>query len=203
DADGAMVKDFDVAHGAKVHLIIVREGLDTFGHVHPQVDAAGTLVVSYTFPVGGRYHLYADYQPAGKAHVTAHAVVEVRGDSPAGPALTPNVPGRVQGDALNAEVALESAGTASEAMVRFQLFDLDGRPISDLQPYLGAMGHLVIISSDGQEYVHAHPQARGPGDASNVVVFHAQFRNGGLYKGWGQFQRGNTVHTVPFVVDLR
>ena len=203
DADGAVVKDFDVVHEAKIHLIIVREGLDTFAHVHPQIDAQGNLVVPYTFPVGGAYHLYADFQPTGKAPATATAILQVRGDSRATPALTPNVPGRVQGDGLNADVAVERGGTAGEALVRFELFDRAGQPIQDLQPYLGAMGHLVVISSDGQEYVHAHPQARGPGDASNAVAFHGQFRNGGLYKGWGQFQRGGAVHVVPFVLDRR
>jgi copper chaperone CopZ len=203
DANGALVKDFDALHEQKVHLIIVREGLDTFAHVHPQVDAAGNLVVPYTFPVGGTYRLYADFQPAGGAPATASALVQVRGDAPAAVALKANVPGRVRGDGLTADVAVKNAGPGGEAMVRFELFDANGRPVQDLQPYLGEWGHLNLIGSDGREYVHAHPQNRGPGDAANVVVFHAGFRNGGLYKGWGQFLRGDAVHVVPFIIDVR
>jgi hypothetical protein len=109
----------------------------------------------------------------------------------------------VRGDGLTADVAIENAGPGGEAMVRFKLFDANGRPVQDLQPYLGEWGHLNVIGSDGREYVHAHPQNRGPRDAPNVVVFHAGFRNGGLYKGWGQFQRGDAVHVVPFIIDVR
>jgi len=54
-ADGTMVKDFDVVHEEKVHLVIVRDGLDHFAHIHPAADAKGNLTVSHTFPVGHGY----------------------------------------------------------------------------------------------------------------------------------------------------
>lgn len=65
---------------------------------------------------------------------------------------------------------------------------------------MGAMGHLVILSADGKEYVHAHP-ADGK-TAPGVVAFQAHFPKAGLYKGWGQFKRGGQVRVVPFVVNL-
>jgi hypothetical protein len=57
---GAAVKDFAVVHEQKVHLIIVRDGLDQFAHLHPEVDAQGTMTVRHTFPTGGTYLLFAD-----------------------------------------------------------------------------------------------------------------------------------------------
>ena len=35
--------------------------------------------------------------------------------------------------------------------------DLNGSPVTDLEPLMGAMGHLVIVSADFKHYVHAHP----------------------------------------------
>ena len=32
-----------------------------------------------------------------------------------------------------------------------------GRPITDLQTYLGAFGHTLIMSEDMADYVHSHP----------------------------------------------
>jgi hypothetical protein len=203
EANGLMVKDFATQHEEKVHLIIVREGLDTFAHLHPQIDAAGQLTVSYTFPSGGTYRLYADYQPSGKPHATAMATIQVRGENLPTQSLRPNAPGRILGDGLNADVVIERRGNSGDTLIRFELFDAAGQPISDLRPYLGAAGHLVVISRDGQEYVHAHPQVRDPHEASNTVVFLAQFQDTGLYKGWGQFRRGAVLHTVPFVVEVR
>ena len=90
DAGGGMVKDFDVAHEAKVHLIVVRDGLDTFAHLHPAVDAAGNVTATYTFPTGGTYRLYADHQPTGGRPGTAAADVTVAGDSPPAPPAWPS-----------------------------------------------------------------------------------------------------------------
>jgi hypothetical protein len=39
--------------------------------------------------------------------------------------------------------------------------DAEVRPITDIEPYLGAMGHLVILSSDTRMFLHAHPMEGG------------------------------------------
>jgi copper chaperone CopZ len=202
EADGAMARDFDIVHEEKVHLIIVRDGLDTFGHIHPEVDARGNLTSTWTFPTGGRYRFFADYQAAGKGPAVASAVVEVDGKNPTAPELVPNVPGQVRGDGLVATVGVETDGHELEARIRFDLRDLQGEPVGDLQPYLGAMGHLVLISEDGESCAHAHPLDPGARDPSSRVAFHVRFLSRGLYKGWGQFKRNGVVQIVPFVMDV-
>lgn len=199
-ADGSMVKDFDLVHEKKIHLIVVRKGLDQFAHLHPELDEAGNATVEYTFPVGGDYFVYADHQPTGGSQSTAKATLNVEGDATAAPALTANVPGAVSGDDLDAEIAVEKTGEGHARSIVFSLRNANGEPVTDLENYLGARGHLVIVSQDGQDYVHAHPEenASSPDDQ---VTFEAHFTKPGLYKGWGQFQRSGEVSTVPFVVQ--
>ena len=36
----------------------------------------------------------------------------------------------------------------------------------------------------------------------NVVAFGAAFPSSGVYKGWGQYNRGDKVRVVPFVVQV-
>ena len=48
------------------------------------------------------------------------------------------------------------AGLHTELL--FRLSDAVGQPVSDLQPYLGAMGHCVAISEDTTLYLHSHPE---------------------------------------------
>lgn len=91
-ADGATATSFETNHEEKVHLIIVREGLDTFAHVHPAVAADGSLSTTYTFPAGGRYRLFADYQMTGQSQAVATAMIEVPGKRPVSPALVADVP---------------------------------------------------------------------------------------------------------------
>jgi hypothetical protein len=201
DAAGEMVKKFEVDHEQKIHLIIVRDGLDQFAHIHPEVDAAGNATVSYTFPTGGNYWLYADHKPTGKGQTIATAQVKVSGDIPAIPSLTPNVPGEMAGDGLRAKIAIDGASAGGEGTITFDLTDMAGQPVVDLQPYMGAMGHLVVLSSDGKQYVHAHPTEAQGGKASRVV-FQAHFMKPGIYKGWGQFRRMDTVRVLPFVLKV-
>ena len=199
-ADGRMVKDFETVHEAKVHLILVREGLDQFAHLHPEVDAAGNLSAEFRFPVGGKYRLYADFKPQGKPQSVAIGEVRVGGPSSPAPRLSPNVPGRIRGDGLEAAIEITNAKAGAPARISFRLLDAEGRPLGDLQPYLGAMGHLVVISADGKEYVHAHP---GEEQAElGRVGFEARFAKPGIYKGWGQFRRGGKIHTLPLVLGV-
>lgn len=81
DADGTMVREFDVNHDKLANLIIVRDGLDEFAHIHPEVDGQGNMTATHAFPKAGKDRLFVDYKPKGKSAATATAVVEVIGEA--------------------------------------------------------------------------------------------------------------------------
>jgi hypothetical protein len=199
DASGQMLKEFEPTHTKLAHLIIVREGLDEFAHLHPTVDATGNMTAAHTFPSGGSYLVFLDHKPVGKPAATTQAKLVVEGDSPPPPALKPNVPGTIEGDGLQAKVSMRASADKSQ-VVSFQVQDTSGKPTNDLQPYLGAMGHLVVLSADGGQYVHAHPLTETAPDGN--VEFEVHFPGPGTYKGWGQFQRGGKVFTIPAVMQV-
>ena len=201
DASGKMVSAFEETHEKLAHLIIVRDGLDEFAHLHPDVTSDGRMKADYNFPTGGDYRLFVDYKAAGKPQATAQAVVKVSGDAPSAPTLTPNVPGTISAEGLQVDVSAESSGSGIERTMRFTLKDEEGQPVTDLEPYLGAMGHLVVLSADGGDYVHAHP--RDESDNPGAVEFDVHFPAPGLYKAWGQFQRQSKVHTIPAVLHVQ
>ncbi len=196
--DGTRVTLFDVLHEKLVHLIVVNEGLDEFAHVHPEVSSSGSLSVSYMFPKPGNYRLFVDFQPKGQTQALATGQVTVPGERSPAPKLVADVTNEVTAGSINARVDIQAS--KAETVMRFQLHDVDGAAVTDLQPYLGAMGHLVIISADGREYVHAHPTGDATSAPDGVVKFAAHFAQPGLYKAWGQFQRNGDVFTVPYVL---
>ena len=51
--------------------------------------------------------------------------------------------------------------SGKDMMLHFQVRNAAGKPVDDLEPYLGAMGHLVILSSDTRAFLHAHPMEGG------------------------------------------
>jgi len=198
--DGKPVKEFQKSHEAKVHLIIVRDGLDHFAHLHPEVnDGSGELTVRHTFPVGGNYHLFADYRE-GNAAGLAVGTLAVAGEAPAAPPLTPDVPGTITGDGLSAEVSVEGGTAGGETTIEFLLTTSDGTPATDLEPYMGARGHLNAVSADRTRFVHLHPV--GDGREGHRVAFAGSFAAPGLYKGWGQFKRNGEVQVVPFALQM-
>lgn len=197
--NGQPIKKFSLLHEKLVHLIVVRDGLDEFSHLHPQVDASGYITIEHVFPKAGQYRLFADHQPEGQTPGLARGELIVAGDGESAAALIPNASDEVAVGEIKAHVAFQPGD--QETKVRFHLVDASGQVVSDLQPYLGAMGHLVIISADGGEYVHAHPLSESQTAPEGVVEFAAHFPKPGLYKAWGQFQRHDAVFTVPFVMQ--
>ena len=181
DATGAVIRDFETVHEKKLHLIIVSDRLDRFAHIHPEIDPAGNITGTYAFPTAGTYRLYADHKPVGGKQTVSTAEVNVAGTPPPMTALVPNAPGRVKGDELEADIVVENGKAGGTTRISFMLFDAAGRPVADLQPYLGAMGHLVILRGDGRQYVHSYPlEGRSPGGG---LAFEAHFAHPGIYKG--------------------
>src|SRR5262249_4447407 len=99
-------------------------------------------------------------------------------------------------------IALEAAGLMAgrKAALHFRLTDMAGAPITDLEPFLGAPAHVLVVRNDLQESVHAHPEERAT--AGPVVTVDPLLPSSGVYKLWAQFQRQGKVTTVSFVFEV-
>ncbi|MFG1711360.1 hypothetical protein ACFLIM_50260, partial [Nonomuraea sp. M3C6] len=79
----------------------------------------------------------------------------------------------------------------------------DGEPVTDLQPYLGAYGHLVVLRVRDLAYLHVHPDG-APGDgktqAGPEIVFYAEVPSGGDYRLFLDFQHEGEVRTADFTL---
>src|SRR5205085_6913516 len=76
-----------------------------------------------------------------------------------------------------------------------------GAPITNIEPWLGAMAHLILIHEDGTTFVHSHPDEADPTNGkTGQITFLARFPKPGVYRGWLQFQRGGKVETAAFTI---
>lgn len=198
-ADGARVTQLDVVHEKVLHLIVVSNGLAQFDHIHPEPQPDGTLVVDATFPAAGTYFLYGDFKPAGGKQAVARATVDVPGAAKPDPALAPAALPQT-GKAAGYEVTLRADAplAVGETVLKFAIAK-DGKAVADLQPYLGARGHCVMISSDGERYLHSHPLS----DATPDVEFHTELPAAGTYKIWAEFRPNGDPLRVSFVVEVK
>ncbi|WP_432506495.1 heavy metal translocating P-type ATPase [Kineococcus arenarius] len=210
---GDRIEDLTRIHEAWMHLIATREDLGTFAHVHPQpTGAPGQLAVELTFPTAGEYIVNTEFRRQGEmGDVHQRQVITVAGTAPEPVALAAG-PRSVVVDGVRVELEGEAtAGGVSDLGFTFT-DDATGRPVDDLQPYLAAAGHVVVMRADGQTFAHEHAEVT---DASGRPVFalpgqtfgpeldvHAEFATAGTYQLWAQFRfaDGNVI-TVPFTVE--
>jgi hypothetical protein len=200
DEDGEIVKEYELGHEKEMHLIIVREDLSEFYHVHPVRGTDGAFTQELTLPSGGTYKLFADFIPAGHEQMTASSTVELEGSKEVTP-LTPDGELIRTEQGVEVELSLSSTKAGEESELAFTLRDAATKAeLKDLEPYLGAIGHVVVISEDTEQYLHVHPvneEESGP-----VARFATNFPKEGLYRIWGQFKRGGETFIVPFTVKV-
>lgn len=206
---GQRVTHFDVSHTKRLHLMIASKDLGWFVHEHPELQADGTFTIDQRFPAGGDYLVFADVAPKDRGSQILSTKLHVQGAAPTWPSKLVASFGPRQDLGISAtlvpmELPIPVGRTTTLA---FRLRDTaSGRPVADLQPYLGAQGHLMIVHQDGETFVHSHPAEDAAASAlarKGEVRFSARFPRGGVYKAWVQFQRGGKVATIPFVFEVR
>lgn len=213
--DGRPVEDLARTHEAWMHLIATRTDLGTFAHLHPEpTGRPGQLAVQITFPTAGRYIVNTEFRRKGQmADVHDRQEVVVTGQAPAPTALAESRRSVVV-DGIRVELTGEvRAGRRSDLHYTFT-DATTGAPVTDLQPYLAAAGHVVIMRADGQTFAHEHAEVS---DAKGRPVFalrgqtygpelgvHVEFPTAGIYRTWAQARAADgSIVTVPFTVVAR
>ncbi len=205
-ATGETLRELLVVHEYRLHLIIVSDDLKFFDHVHPVRQDDGSFALDYKFLRDGNYLLFADITPPGD-RAQVFRIPVTTGSRGSATLQTPSAFAReVAGYHVEMMPQPRSLVAGRHAHLTFEL-TRDGKPVTDLWPYIGAMGHCVIISEDTQRYLHSHPQqftaAPAPDSRGGPVVsFHTTFPEPGRYKVWGQFKRGDEIIVADFVVNV-
>ncbi|MEH0981931.1 hypothetical protein [Micromonospora sp. CPCC 205556] len=197
--DGAPVTRYDVAHDKRMHLIVARRDLSGFRHVHPELDADGTWRVESPLGGPGLWRAFADFTPTGGQPLTLGVDVAVPGRLDPRPLPAPATSTTVDGYTVTLTGTPEPGRTSRLTLT----VSRDGKPVTDLQPYLGAYGHLVALRQGDLAYLHVHPEGT-PGDgrtsAGPAVTFAAEVPSAGAYRLYLDFRHGGAVHTAEFTV---
>jgi hypothetical protein len=195
--DGKPVTEYDVEHDKKLHFIVASRDLTSFQHLHPTLGADGVWSVKLELPEPGAYRAFADFAPTGADKLTLGVDLQAPGDYE--PKALPQA-GRTAkvGDyTVTLDGDLEP-GHSSKLTLKVTK---DGKPVKDLQPYLGAYGHLVALRAGDLAYLHVHPDGE-PGDgrttAGPEITFYAEVPSVGDYRLFLDFQHDGEVRTASF-----
>lgn len=195
--DGKPVTNFATVHEKLLHLIVVRRDLTGYQHLHPSLAADGTWSVAADLSKPGVWRVFADFATANAAGVQTALTL----------GYDVTVPGHYQPTGVE-PAARESTvdehtvtyeGTPAVGATQPMLFRVfsNGAPVTDLQPYLGSFGHLVVLRDGDLAYVHVHPE---PQLAGGAVKFWLAAPSPGTYRMFFDYQVNGTVRTAQFTM---
>ena len=197
---GAPVTAFTPTHDKPLHLIVVRSDQSGFQHLHPVMDPFGTWRTT-TSLAAGDHRVFADFAPDGRSEaLTLGRDVAVAGTYRPVPLPPPSTTATTPDGYTVTLTGALVPGTESPLSLSVSRA---GAPVTDLQPYLAAYGHLVALRTGDLAYLHVHPTGN-PGDgrtaAGPAIEFLAEVPSAGPYRLYLDFAHQGVVRTAEFTV---
>ena len=192
--NGKATTEFDIVHDKRLHFIAVRRDMTGFQHVHPTLADDGTWSTELALQPGD-WRLFADFKPTAGETLILGADLAVPGDYQPNTRWTTTRTSRIDGY----EVTLGGKLRAETDSKLTLTVSKDGKPVTDLQPYLGAFGHLVALRAGDLAYLHVHPgeENASPGPK---IAFIAEVPSAGRYRLFLDFKHGGVVRTASFAL---
>lgn len=186
--DGSPVSQLDAVHDKIMHLVLVRNDLRYFDHIHPVQIEPGIFSGSYNFSAPGDYRIWIDFTKEGMQHIvdfdTTITVSEKSETNRIGNlTVTMRMPEKIR---VNQPVAFAFDVTEND------------EPIHITERFLAASGHMIVIDKNLDEFGHMHDEIF---DRDNTLSFEYEFTKTGLYKIWVQFSH-NGDKTAEFQVNI-
>ncbi|MEB1807431.1 MAG: hypothetical protein LPK26_09035 [Bacillaceae bacterium] len=187
--------ELNVTHEELIHLIVVSEDLNEYYHLHPRQINDSTFEKEITL-TGHLYKAFVDINPKGKGYVIEPLPFKV---DPASHPSHYHVDTVLQ---IDRQLTKEINGKTVE--LKHDPFEV-GKDIkltfnienATPEPYLGALGHVVIIDNKVEEFIHVHPIS------DHETVFEAHFDKPGIYKLWAEFKFDEEVIAFPYVIEVK
>lgn len=218
DDMGQPLTGLQIEHERLLHFILVSEDLTQFMHVHAEdygpiteeMRKTGTYAIDVVFPKAGTYAIAVNYNHAGH-ELVARGIIMIAGkQEPV--VLTKDLYRKKKYNDLSVSFETNPGEVRSgrQTRITYTIKDLNGNPVSDLEPYLAAPMHIAVWSFDLEFFTHTHGEVPGLGHVIEKGTTFGPIIDGsivfpwpGFYKIIGEFARGGKIYTTSFVVDVK
>lgn len=189
--DKGNVPRLSISHEKEIHVIVVSNDLTVYKHIHPEKQSEG-LFVAYEDLEPGLFQVFVDISPEGKHYTIKPNAVHVDKVETEKASLTHEL--HWEKEIKEKKIQLEKR----EMVVNKTMNLTFNLKTDNLEPYLGALGHVVIINEDVEEFIHVHPISE------TATQFEAHFSKAGMYKLWAEFKFSDVgVIAFPFVLNVK
>ncbi|MEU5674942.1 copper resistance protein CopC [Micromonospora sp. NPDC047753] len=191
---------FAVVHDKPLHMIVVGRDLTGYQHLHPTMAPDGTWSVPMTLARPGGYRVYADFSVTTANGTPLPLVLGVDHTVPGAHTPTALPPAQARATAGPYTVSMTGTPTVGvTAPIHFQVASADTATPAQLERYLAAYGHLVVVREGDLGYVHVHPE---PELVDGTVKFWLTAPSSGRYRAFFDFQVAGKVHTGEFTINV-
>lgn len=204
--DGKPVTAFATEQTKLMHFYLIRSDLSGFQHVHPAMAADGTWTAPTRAAGPGTYRVYAQFIAKGAGGKEVPLVLSEQvtsaGSAPDQPVPAASATTSVDGYSLTVDSSQLMAGMAMPLKVSIAK---DGKPVTDLEPYLETYAHLSGFHAGDLAMAHLHPQggvATTPTGGPDLT-FEATLPKSGQWRMYLQFQTGGVLHTAAVTLNVR
>ncbi len=223
DQENRLAEGFSPVHEKLMHLAVVSNNLQHFDHVHPTFVGKGRFEADIKLPFGGEYTFFSGYQREGMPQEMSVSRQFIGGDASLSCSIDTTLRSqtleetkvslsvhRANNDPTNddSENSESIVRAGEEITIQFSLQQKNSdKPVQDLQQYLGAIGHLIIVKQPDNEeavlshddYMHVHSDSE---KADGQIDFTVSFPEAGTYKMWGEFKRNNRSVIPSFGIKV-
>ncbi len=215
DKDGKRLNydQYKIEHEKRMHVIVASHDLSQFQHVHPIFDTGTNsfTLPGFSFPTAGVYRIFTDFVADSHNAIDNDKMSDHEGVQyqdvivgkpsndevkPLGPPTNSDI---VDGNTI--KLTIKPGKSKTDKVLDF-VIARDSKPVTDIQKYLGALGHLVVLREGDLEYIHTHALTTDIDSQTGTVSFDVDFKQSGSYKAFAQFQHDNKVLTTSFVVNI-
>jgi hypothetical protein len=236
-------EEFIPDHNHLMHLFLIRvPGMDRMWHLHPQRVEGGAFAQDLPTMPAGHYQIFADvvdkyglpWTLVGQVDLPevlgkALAGDDSEGSGPPISSAAKNLTVVELGDGGRMVWERDPAPLKANVPMsfRFRVEDRGGKPVQDLEPYMGMPAHAAFVRSDVSVFAHVHPagtvsmaalelaqasllgvaapqtnmhagMTMPPGPLPAEVSFPYGFPQPGLYRIFVQIKRAGRVETGIF-----
>ncbi|HLS10178.1 hypothetical protein [Lentibacillus sp.] len=188
--DNGNPSDLTVQHEKEMHFIIVSNDLDEYYHLHPEKEQQGSYAVNQKLN-DGTYQAFVDIAPENKVYQVTPNTLQVGTRETSKVNLVGKDTWTKERDGKTVTLDAVDATVGQEVPL---VFDMRGEKPDQ---HLGALGHVVIVDEDVEQYIHVHP------GSEDTTTFNAHFSKPGMYKIWAEFKFDDNEHVYPFIIEVK
>ncbi|EGG44430.1 Putative secreted protein [Streptomyces griseoaurantiacus M045] len=201
--DDKPVTGFAVDQTKRMHFYAIRSDLTGFQHIHPTMAADGTWTADLSSLAPGAWRMFASFTPDNGAGKDTAFVLSRTVTAPGTATKTPLPAAAKTAEADGYAVTVKGEPMAGMAHPLTVTVTKEGKPVTDLQPYLDTYAHLTAFHEGDTAFAHLHPTTKVNGDHGGPELsFNAELPTSGNWRLFLQFQTGGQLHTAALTLNV-